>query len=121
MPKTIYISGRITGEPNYKELFNAAENKLIELGYKVINPVSFEKGMTELNIELSYENYIRYSLTKLDEADAIYMLSNWTLSKGACVEIFYAKAMRKEVYYEKNSNVQFLNMVEYAFKNEINF
>lgn len=118
MPKTIYISGRITGEPNFKEIFNAAEKKLVELGYTVINPVGFEKEMTELNIELSYENYIRYSLTKLDGADTIYMLSNWTLSKGACVELFYAKSMFKKVYYEIDHPIQFYDMIHNAFSHE---
>ena len=33
----IYISGKITDNPNYKEEFQQAEDLLISLGYEVFN------------------------------------------------------------------------------------
>ena len=34
----IYVSGKITGDKNYKQKFEKAANKLISFGYDVFNP-----------------------------------------------------------------------------------
>ena len=45
MEKTIYISGKITGTADYEAKFAAAEKKLEEQGYLVINPVEHGKWL----------------------------------------------------------------------------
>ena len=36
----IYISGKITGQKDFKQRFSEAEQMLTEKGYEVVNPVS---------------------------------------------------------------------------------
>lgn len=41
---TIYLAGKITGNPNYKEDFEAAERALTEAGESVMNPAILPFG-----------------------------------------------------------------------------
>ena len=72
----IYIAGKITGNPNYKEQFAAAEKKLKAEGHQVINPTWKPEG-------LPYKQYIDMGLMELQQCDVIYLLSDWKDSKGA--------------------------------------
>ena len=88
----VYISGKITGLYNFKEVFKQAEQKLIQDGYEPINPT-----MVELPISCTWDDYMSVDLNLLDLADAIYMLSNSKDSKGACMEYGYALAKDKVI------------------------
>ena len=94
----IYIAGKITGNPNYKEQFAAAEKKLKAEGHQVINPTWKPLG-------LSYKQCIDLGLAELSQCDAIYLLSNWRESKGAGLEHIYALTIglkeRREEYESK--------------------
>lgn len=79
----IYIAGKITGNPNYKEQFAAAEKKLKAEGHQVINPTWKPEG-------LPYKQYIDMGLMELQQCDVIYLLSDWKDSKGARMEYIYA-------------------------------
>ena len=79
----IYIAGKITGNPNYKEQFAAAEKKLKAEGHQVINPTWKPEG-------LPYKQYIDMGLMELQQSDVIYLLSDWKDSKGARMEYIYA-------------------------------
>lgn len=93
----IYISGTITNNPNYIKDFNTAEKKLKEKGYTVINPIK-PPG-------LSYKDYIDIGLFDLMHCDAIYMLSNYNeKSKGATLELNYAKTVDLKIIWEKKEN-----------------
>ena len=48
----IYVSGKITGDKNYKQKFEKAANKLISFGYDVFNPAILPNG-------LEYEQYMQ--------------------------------------------------------------
>lgn len=80
-PKRVYISGKITGlsEEQWIENFNAAEEALLEAGYRVINP-------TKVKVDLDYDEYLEIDLLMLRMCDAIYMLDDWKESNGARVE-----------------------------------
>lgn len=93
----IYISGTITNNPNYIKEFDAAEKKLTKEGHTVINPIK-PKGF-------SYKEYIDMGLFDLMHCDAIYMLSNYNKkSKGATLELNYAKTVDLKIIWEKNEN-----------------
>lgn len=80
----IYIAGPIASDPNYKMKFDAVEDMLTSLGYRVFNPTVFPLG-------LSYKRYIKLGLTMLMECDAICMLPNSENSPGAQFEKHYAE------------------------------
>ena len=92
----IYISGKITGNPNYTNEFFEAEKWLQEQGHRTINP-------SNLNVvfpELTYEEYMKVDYALLQMADGIFMLHNWQKSKGACAELSFAKSLGKKVVYQ---------------------
>ena len=92
----IYISGRITDNPNYVDDFFNAEKWLIEQGNETINPSNLEITFPSLK----YEQYMALDYKLLEMADGIFMLHNWQKSKGACAELSFAKSLGKKVIYQ---------------------
>lgn len=90
----VYISGKITGEFNYKEKFDTAEKMLKKKGHIALNPTIIPLG-------LEYDQYIKIDLAMVDAADAIYMLDNWTDSRGANIEYDHANLQGKKILYQE--------------------
>lgn len=82
----IYISGGITNVPDYWERFTRAEEKLTALGYEVINPARVNAELPPME----WEEYMSVSITLLSQADAIYLLRQWSKSLGSNREYGYA-------------------------------
>lgn len=87
-----YISGRITGEKNYKEIFERAKEHLENKGFVVLNPAVLPDG-------LSLSEYMKIDVAMLDAADYVFFLPNWKYSKGAQVEKAYAEYVGKQIVY----------------------
>ncbi len=90
----IYIAGKITGEPDYKEKFEAAAMNLEAQGHIVLNPAELPEGMRTAD-------YMRICFAMIDTADAVYLLENWEYSSGASVEKDYAVYIGKSVFTER--------------------
>lgn len=88
----IYIAGSITNNPNYEKQFAEAEKYFTEKGCEVFNPAK--------NKEDCYKDYIDTGLKQLMRCDAICMLSGYKKSKGASLEIKYAKAVGIPIIYK---------------------
>lgn len=94
----VYVSGQISGTNDYMERFSAAEKKLTEQGYSVINPAKVNAQMPE---DTSYDGYMEMSETMLKQADVIYMLKGWELSNGANTEFAWALKWGKMIMFEE--------------------
>ena len=88
----VYIAGKITGDPNYKQKFDEAEKKLRKEGHVVITPAALPGGM-------SPEDYMRICIPMIDSADAVAFLPDWKDSKGARIENLLCEYCGKEIIY----------------------
>lgn len=91
----VYIAGAITNNPNYKEQFKAAEERLVAAGHAVINPCKNE-GFT-------YREYINMGLCELMHCDAIYLLRGYEQSTGATLEHDYARTVGLNIMLEEST------------------
>ena len=119
----VYISGKI-GEKVIseatREKFARAEEMLKANGYEVFNPTD-EKWQRALRREYDNDQYMEspflmgsfpdfyaYALLRdlmvLSTKDAIYMLADWTESDGANVELDFARATGKQVFWESKED-----------------
>lgn len=97
--KTVYISGKITGltEEEFTKNFEAAEQFLKSQGHQTMNPVTL---CAELPKDSTWAEYMALCLRGLMNCSAIYMLRNWSDSKGARVERAVAFELGLPVIYQ---------------------
>ena len=93
--KKIYISGKITDNPNYKADFEAAELALKIAGFQPVNPAE-----EHLPDGATWADYMRHDIKLLCDCDAIYMLNGWRKSGGAKFEHMLAQDLGMEIIYE---------------------
>lgn len=86
----IYIAGKITGDPNYREKFAAAEETLRDKGNIVLNPAALPAG-------LKNQDYMSICKAMIDAADMVALLSDYEKSQGAKMEVQYAQYTNKLV------------------------
>jgi len=94
--KMCFISGPVTGL-DYSEVvknFNAAEQKLLDNGYKVMNPVNFVPAGED------WKKAMRRCLVAISKCDAIYLLKGTENSTGSQMEIDIAIALEFEILFE---------------------
>ena len=96
MATKIYISGKISGiENEAPELFAKAELELQSKGFETVNQMTLNH-----NHDKSWHSYMKEDVKALCECDTIYMLNNWTDSKGAIIEHTIAMYLGLKVQYE---------------------
>lgn len=83
----VYISGKITGTPDYLIRFEQAAKKLAKRGYEVVNPALV---CLPLPTTFTHNQYMDVCMAALKACDAIYMLSGWEKSHGAKAECEWA-------------------------------
>jgi len=91
----IYISGKITGDENYKAKFADSEWRLVKSGWKsIVNPARLSPCNT-------WENYMLRDIKLLFTCTAIYMLKDWKESKGARIEHAIALNINLLIIYQE--------------------
>jgi len=80
----VYIAGKITGDPNYKETFAKAAKTVADCGNIPLNPAELPEGMAPAD-------YMRICFAMIDICDFAYFLPGWEDSPGAQLELNYCK------------------------------
>ena len=116
MNNKIFISGRITGDPNYPLKFEAAEAKVLQpgffdrhgvdaasrlgiFGFKPVSPVD----LTFLDMpvrDFPWWVCMVVCLWHLLGCSYVYMLYDWPKSRGARIEHKVARFFRKHIIYQ---------------------
>lgn len=97
----IYISGPITGVPDYKERFAAAGQLLLERDITVINPANMDKLLK--GREANYGNILKMDMKLLELCDGILMLPGWEHSLGARTERQWMIDRKRPVWYAEET------------------
>lgn len=97
MRAKIYLSGAITGNPDYMAQFAEAEKELTAKGWRVLNPAKTSATLPAT----SYLVYMQLSLVQMQDASAIYMLQGWERSPGAVFEKHVAESMGYAVIFQE--------------------
>lgn len=105
--KKIYIAGPMSGLPEFNfPAFFRAQYTLERQGWQVFNPANKDgeselKGFATGDAKaaaaggFNFREAYLWDLSRVVEADAIYMLKGWESSPGACGEHAAAVAMRR--------------------------
>lgn len=99
----VYISGPITGVPDYEKNFQSAADFLSSCGYEAINPVKIGKKLEKKNPAPSYEDYMRLDIAALIECDAIFLLEGSSFSSGAKCEKLVAESLGLKIMHDTRS------------------
>lgn len=106
--KLIYISGKITGDDNYRIKFAMAEKRLTRDGYSVLNPVEEADKLDRLHQVLgraapTWSEYMKKCILVIRDADEVYMLRDWQESRGARLEHYIASELGINILYEEEA------------------
>lgn len=101
-PKKIYISGPITGTDDYSERFYNAHEKLVEAGYKVVNPAMVNASLPE---NTTHEEYMKMSITMMSLCDAIYLMRGYENSEGCAIEFSEAIKRHMTIIFERDEDI----------------
>lgn len=94
-----YLSGKITDVSKEKEKVNIqnffnVEKELVGRGFEVFNPASLEEEGR------SWEWYLARDLKWInDNRPTLYMLPGWEVSRGARLEVEYARLIGLRIVY----------------------
>lgn len=94
MIKTIYIAGKVSGEPIHActAKFGHTQKTIENKGYKVINPLEVVG-----NFNAPWCVAMRRCIAELIHVDIVVLLPDWRESKGAIIEKDLAEKLNIEV------------------------
>lgn len=93
----VYVAGKVTGLEaiEVRKNFIRAEVNLRDKGHLVITP----RGIMDCE-GFEHDDYMHICYAMIDVCDAVYMLRNWKDSKGARMELGYAREWHKKIMWE---------------------
>ena len=102
----IYISGKVTGEDYLLTVqkFKIYENCLKRKGYDVVNPMNHIEKDTEWN------EAMRKALIVMLDCDAIFLLDDWSESKGAKIEFKIAFDLNYKIFRTADMRIMEIQM-----------
>lgn len=102
--KRLYISGPMTGIPDYNyPFFNNVAVALRALGFDVVNPAELHPNPGSV----SWEECLREDIAALMYCDTLVLLPGWMGSKGANLELQVAQSVGIDVLHYENFHTLF--------------
>jgi len=92
----LYIAGKITDNPDYKQQFAEAEKQLKYAGHVTMNPAVLPDGF-------EHHEYMAICFSMIDVCEGLYFLSNWRDSKGARMEFDRAIDKGKTIMFQQTA------------------
>jgi hypothetical protein len=92
----LYISGPITGNPNYMADFHKWADFLAANGHDSFNPASLGEGLPD------WHSYLKRDIPYLVECDGLFAMPGWEGSKGAQLEIDLARRLEMPCFTVKD-------------------
>ena len=94
--QTIFISGKITGDENYKKKFWDMKVELRKRfeEWCIISPTDIDM------VNMEYEECLDITKKIIEHCDMIFMLKDWVTSNGAITEHNYAMSLGKNIVYQ---------------------
>ena len=89
--QSVYISGPVTGH-SFDDVCRAFADKERELnaaGYLAVNPIALSHE--NVAVGATWEEFMAFDLTLLKDCDFITFLPGWEDSRGARLEMYFAK------------------------------
>ena len=96
----VYIAGKVTGleKAEVFKKFNESVSQLKKQGYITMSP-----AVLASNEGFEHSDYMHVCFAMIDVCDAVYMQKDWRNSKGARMDLQYAKKCKKRILYEDAS------------------
>ena len=89
----IYIAGKISGDPNYREKFAEVAEEFRQRGDSVMNPACLSEDK-----EFCWDDYMAISSAMQKTCDATVLLPDWQESRGARIELQTAERLGHKIY-----------------------
>ena len=99
----IYLAGKVTGDPCYKKKFEAGVKHLESLGWgreNIVNPAEL------IASDCRWLKAMWKCLKLLKGCGWVAMLPDWSESRGARIEHWAAKLLRRWIIYINTTKVQ---------------
>lgn len=96
----VYIAGKVSGlsKDEIFRKFYGSGKQLKKDGHLMMSP-----AVLALNEGFEHSDYMHICYAMVDVCDAVFMQKDWQDSKGARMELQYAKKCRKQIIYEDES------------------
>ena len=96
----VYIAGKVIGleKAEIFKKFNKSVSQLKKQGCVTMSP-----AVLVSNEGFEHSDYMHVCFAMIDVCDAVYMQKNWRDSKGARMELQYARSLKKRILYEDES------------------
>lgn len=103
----IYIAGKITGDPNYREKFEKVASSLRGHGFSVMNPACLSEDK-----EFCWDDYMAITAAMQERCEATVLLPDWQDSKGATMEAQKAKILGHKIFlFEVSPEVRLVQWI----------
>lgn len=92
----IYIAGKVTGEPIHEVTmkFGNAQKEIEQKGHEAVNPLAVVNDWHK-----PWDEAMKLCINALLDCDAILLLDDFMLSRGAMIERGLARELEFKVYF----------------------